>query len=85
MTANEFAHGLRLQFMCPDRSGCPVHDLAFANGKNDTLSAPFYDFAGTDDVLYVGDDSGNLHQFTGVFVGNPAESGESLARESGHQ
>jgi len=49
--------------------------VAFANGKNDTLSAPFYDFAGSDDVLYVGDDSGNLHQFTGVFVGNPAEAG----------
>jgi len=48
--------------------------VAFTNGKNDTLSAPFYDFAGSDDVLYVGDDSGNLHQFTGVFVGNPAEA-----------
>jgi hypothetical protein len=49
--------------------------VPFTNGKNDTLSAPFYDFAGSDDVLYVGDDSGNLHQFTGVFIGNPAESG----------
>jgi hypothetical protein len=49
--------------------------IAFANGKNDTLSAPFYDFAGSDDVLYVGDDSGNLHKFTGVFAGNPGESG----------
>jgi hypothetical protein len=48
--------------------------IPFANGKNDTLSAPFYDFFASDDVLYVGDDSGNLHQFTGVFVGNPAES-----------
>jgi hypothetical protein len=49
--------------------------IAFANGQNDTLSAPFYDFAGSDDVLYVGDDSGNLHKFTGVFAGKPGESG----------
>jgi hypothetical protein len=49
--------------------------IAFATAKNDTLSAPFYDFASTDDVLYVGDDSGNLHKFTGVFAGNPGESG----------
>ena len=49
--------------------------LAFANGQNDTFSAPFYDYVGTDDVLYVGDDNGNLHKFTGVFAGTPAESG----------
>jgi hypothetical protein len=37
------------------------------NGSpNDTWSAPFYDY--NDDVLYVGDDSGKLHQFTNVFV-----------------
>jgi len=48
--------------------------IAFANGKNDTLSAPYYD--NDTDALYVGDDSGNLHQFRGVFwAGAPAESG----------
>ena len=47
--------------------------LPFANSANDTFSAPFYDYVR--DALYVGDDSGNLHQFTGVFNGNPAESG----------
>ena len=44
-----------------------------ALSHNDTLSAPFYDYHG--DTLYVGDDSGYLHQFTGVLNGVPAESG----------
>ena len=39
----------------------------------DTYSAPFYDFSGTDN-LYVGDDAGYLHQFTGVFLTTPKES-----------
>jgi hypothetical protein len=38
----------------------------------DTYSAPFYDFAPGSDTLYVGDDAGYLHQFTGVFAGTPA-------------
>jgi hypothetical protein len=42
---------------------------------NDTWSAPYYDYA--DDALYVGDNSGKLHQFTGVFLGTPAETGGS--------
>jgi hypothetical protein len=50
-----------------------MYTAAFGNGKNDTLSAPFYDYAG--DAIYVGDDSGNLHKFTGVFNGAPAEAG----------
>jgi hypothetical protein len=45
--------------------------LAFGNGKNDTYSAPFYDY--DSDTIWVGDDSGNLHQFTGIFRGAPAE------------
>ena len=49
-----------------------MYTLAFANAKNDTFSAPFYDYA--HDLLYVGDDSGNLHQFAGVFNGSPVES-----------
>jgi hypothetical protein len=36
-----------------------------------SISSPFVDYA--DDVAYVGDDSGNLHKFTGVFLGTPAE------------
>src|ERR1035437_3378735 len=40
----------------------------------DTYSAPFYDFTPSSDTLYVGDDAGYLHQFTGVFNGPPAES-----------
>lgn len=41
----------------------------------DTHSPPFYDFAPGSDTLYVGDDQGHVHQFTGVFRGTPAESG----------
>ncbi len=47
--------------------------LAFSGSPtpNDTFSSPFYDYA--DDVLYVGDDNGNLHKFTPVFSGPLAE------------
>ncbi len=47
--------------------------LAFSGSHNDTFSSPFYSY--DDDTAYVGDDSGNLHQFTGVFEGTPAETG----------
>ncbi len=46
--------------------------VAFGNGHSDTYSSPFYDYLS--DSLYVGDDSGVLHQFTGVFLGTPAET-----------
>ncbi len=46
--------------------------ISFSGTPNDTDSAPFYDYA--NDRLYAGDDSGNLHQFTGVFRGTPAEN-----------
>jgi hypothetical protein len=39
--------------------------IAFSGATSDTYSSPFYDY--TYDVLYVGDDSGKLHKFTGVF------------------
>ncbi|MGD0361279.1 MAG: hypothetical protein ABSC93_10445 [Bryobacteraceae bacterium] len=45
--------------------------VAFANGHSDTYSSPFYDYSS--DTLYVGDDGGVLHKFTGVFLGTPAE------------
>jgi hypothetical protein len=46
--------------------------LPLSGPVNDTLSAPFYDY--TNDALYVGDDSSELHKFTGVFNGNPTEA-----------
>ncbi len=45
---------------------------ALSLSANDTFSAPFYDYLR--DALYVGDDSGNLHQFFGVFNGTPSEN-----------
>jgi hypothetical protein len=45
-----------------------------ANGDTtpqDAFSSPFYDYA--QDTLYVGDSSGFLHKFTGVFLGTPTE------------
>lgn len=45
--------------------------LPFNGNRNDTFSAPFYDYLG--DAAYVGDDSGYLHKFTGVLNGTPAE------------
>jgi hypothetical protein len=46
--------------------------VAFHNGKQDTRSAPFYVYNGSD-TIYAGDASGYLHEFTGVFLGTPAE------------
>jgi hypothetical protein len=50
--------------------------ITFSSGNSDanptdTLSSPVYDFP--NDTLYVGDASGFLHKFTGVFLGTPAE------------
>jgi hypothetical protein len=39
---------------------------------SDSGSAPFYAYYY--DVLYVGDDAGILHQFSGLFAGTPAET-----------
>jgi hypothetical protein len=36
-----------------------------------TLGSPYYDY--TNDIAYVGDNSGKLHKFTPVFNGTPAE------------
>jgi hypothetical protein len=38
----------------------------------DSFSSPFYVYGS--DVLFVGDDMGFLHKFTGVFLGTPAET-----------
>lgn len=46
--------------------------ITLNGGSGDTWSAPFVDYF--DDELYVGDNAGKLHQFTGVFAGTPAET-----------
>ena len=50
--------------------------VTFSNGNSDTNptdthSSPFYDYS--TDTLFVGDASGFLHKFTGVFLGTPME------------
>jgi hypothetical protein len=53
-------------------SGCTAPCMAtFSLGADDTNSSVYYDYGL--DSAYVGDDSGKLHQFTGVFKGTPAE------------
>jgi len=56
---------------CPAANSC-IANLTFNGAQPDTNSAPFYDY--TNDILYVGDDNGVLHKFTGVFYGTPAET-----------
>ena len=56
---------------CTPGTSCMI-SVAFQNGQQDTISAPFYDYGGSD-TLWVGDASGKLHKFTGVFSGTPAE------------
>jgi hypothetical protein len=46
--------------------------LPFASGSLDGYASPYYDYA--NDIAYVGDNDGALHQFTGVFNGTPAET-----------
>ncbi len=47
--------------------------ITLSGNPNDTNSSPFFVYGGTD-TLYVGDDGGKLHKFTGVFFGTPAEA-----------
>lgn len=55
---------------CPAINSCVVSIIL--NGKQPvTMSSPFYNYAF--DILYVGDDNGVLHKFTGVFLGTPME------------
>jgi hypothetical protein len=55
---------------CAAGNSC-VASIAFNGGPNDTRSAPFYDY--NTDIVYVGDNGGRMHKFTGVFKGAPAE------------
>lgn len=45
--------------------------LTFSGAANDTASSVFCDYGS--DTIYVGDDSGRLHKFAGVFSGTPGE------------
>lgn len=55
---------------CPTANSCVVN-IIFNGARPVTMSSPFYNYA--TDELYVGDDNGVLHKFTGVFSGTPAE------------
>ena len=57
---------------CPSGESCLI-SVPFQNGDEDTISAPFYVYSSAD-TIYVGDAKGNLHEFTGVFDGTPAEA-----------
>jgi len=54
---------------CPAAQSCMI-SLTFSTSTA-VNSSPFYNFA--TDELYLGDDSGVLHKFTGVFNGTPTE------------
>lgn len=54
---------------CPVSGSCMI-SLTFG-GTTDTDSSPFYDYGR--DEMYVGDDNGVLHKFTGAFKGAPTE------------
>jgi hypothetical protein len=51
--------------------------FSLSGSRSDANSAPFYVYYdpthGNTDYLYVGDDGGYVHEFTGVFLGTPAE------------
>ncbi|MFI5094395.1 MAG: hypothetical protein ACHQIK_13225 [Candidatus Acidiferrales bacterium] len=55
---------------CPTNGTSCMISLTFSTSTA-VNSSPFYDFAY--DTLYLGDDAGVLHKFTGVFGGTPAE------------
>jgi hypothetical protein len=46
--------------------------ITFSGSPADTQSSPFYDFTPGSDTIYVGDDTGHVQKFTGVFDGTPA-------------
>ena len=58
--------------LASDYRTCTAPCMAtFSLGADDSNSSVFYDYGG--DVMWVGDNAGKLHQFTGVFKGTPAE------------
>ena len=48
-----------------------MFSISFSGSANDSGSSVWYDYGL--DTLWVGDDSGMLHKFTGIFAGSPAE------------
>jgi hypothetical protein len=48
-----------------------MFSIHFSGGANDSGSSAWYDY--TLDAVWVGDDNGVLHKFTGAFEGSPAE------------
>jgi hypothetical protein len=63
---------------CKAGAGPCLLNIPFGNTDDDSgdaaaisPSSPFYDYGSGD--IFVGDDGGNLHEFTGVFTGTPAE------------
>lgn len=54
----------------------PTTVTKFALGATDSYSAPYCDY--TNNVIYVGDDNGNLHQFKNVFNGTPTAGWTAL-------
>jgi hypothetical protein len=55
---------------CPNSQSCVI-SVPFSSGDQDANSSPFYDYP--TDTLYVGDGSGVLHKFSGIFLGTPGE------------
>ncbi len=55
---------------CPGATSC-IESIALNGGAADTNSSPFYNYGY--DIMYIGDDNGVLHKFTGVFDGAPTE------------
>jgi len=67
---------------CMAGNSCIV-SIPFFGSVEDTNSPPFYNYS--TDELFVGDNAGNIHHFTGVFNGTPAEDTTSFptAADSG--
>ena len=59
--------------------GAPCYTtIALDNSPNDTNSSPYYIYStgssiGFNDIIFVGDNSGQLHEFAECFLGTPAE------------
>jgi len=56
---------------CPTTGTSCLFSLTFSGNAPASVSSPFYNYS--NDTLYVGDDNGVLHKFSGVFFGTPAE------------
>jgi hypothetical protein len=48
-----------------------MYSMNFSSSASDSGSSAWYDY--NSDSVWVGDDKGNLHKFTGIFAGSPAE------------